>query len=109
MVDFVWSDAWLLLALIYGKEPLDRQRICDIGDFINHAIFTDAELEGGLQRLQNRGHVRRVGKKFTASAGVMSWYAQEIKGKKRTYVFKDLERVETYLALPKPGRTGPVG
>jgi hypothetical protein len=47
----VWSDAWLLLSLIYGREPLDRQRIRDIGDYINHAIFTDEEVRGGLRRL----------------------------------------------------------
>jgi hypothetical protein len=100
--DFVRSDAWLLLSLIYGSEPLDRQRVRDIGDFINHAIFTDDELEGGLQRLLGRGLVRRTGKKFAASSVVMKWYSDVIKGKSRTYVFKDLERVESFLALPRP-------
>lgn len=100
--DFVWSDAWLLLSLIYGSEPLDRERMRDIGDFINHAIFTDDELEGGLQRLQARGLVRRTGKKFAASSVVMRWYSEVIKGKSRTYIFKDLERVESFLALPRP-------
>jgi hypothetical protein len=100
MSNFVWSDAWLLLSLIYGKEPLDRHRIRDIGDFVNHAVFTDSELEGGLHRLQSSGLIRRLGKKFAASSGVMRWYAREIKGKSRTYVYKDLERVESLLALP---------
>lgn len=106
MSDFTWSDAWLLLSLIYGKDSLDRQRIRDIGDFINHAVFTDAELEGGLQRLQNGGQVRRVKQHFIASPAVMKWYAREIKGKSRTSVHKDLERVERLLDLRPPGRKG---
>ena len=109
--DFVWSDAWLLLSLIYGKGALDRQRIRDIGDFINHAVFTDAELEGGLKRLQNCGLIRRAGKKFAASSGVMNWYAKEIKGKSRTYVFKDFERVSKRISAcrkPGPNWRGPV-
>ena len=42
MGDIVWSDGWLL-TLIYGRGPIDRQGIRDIGDFINHAGFADAE------------------------------------------------------------------
>jgi hypothetical protein len=49
---FEWSDAWLLLSLSYSGEPADREHLRSIGDFINHAIFNDEQLDGGLARLQ---------------------------------------------------------
>lgn len=99
MNTYVWSDAWLLLSLIYGGEPLDRQRIRDIGDHINHAVFTDDELRGGLRRLRLGGQVERVGRKYAPSTEVLKWYETATRGKSRTYVLKDLQRVEEYLGL----------
>jgi hypothetical protein len=96
---FVWSDAWLLLSLIYSGEPADRQRLRSIGDFINHAIFTDEELDGGLARLQQAGYVSVHGHKYSASAEVFAWYTSITAGKTRTAVHKDLERVNEYLGL----------
>ncbi|MGH9962803.1 MAG: hypothetical protein ACREBC_37755, partial [Pyrinomonadaceae bacterium] len=55
------SDAWLLLSIIYAGAPADsadRARIIEVGDSINHAIFTDEELEGGLSRLLSGGLIR---------------------------------------------------
>ncbi|HKO41952.1 MAG TPA: hypothetical protein VJU84_01575 [Pyrinomonadaceae bacterium] len=44
-----WSDAWLLLAIIYAGRDGDATllRILAAGDFIEHAIFTPDELESG--------------------------------------------------------------
>jgi hypothetical protein len=54
-----WSDAWLLLAIVYanqnGGATLDR--IIAAGDAINHAIFTKAEFESGLVRLTRSGFI----------------------------------------------------
>lgn len=101
MSEFVWSDAWLLLSLIYGDGPLDLKRICDIGDFINHAIFTQHELQSGLRRLVAHGHATKVDNQYAATPRVMEWYTSITGGKRRTYVFKDLERVEEFLGLSK--------
>lgn len=98
---FVWSDAWLLLSVIYSGEPADRKRLRSIGDFINHAIFTDEELEGGLARLQRAGHVIAVGEKYSPGAEVSAWYTSITAGKARTAVHKDLERVKGFLGLAK--------
>jgi hypothetical protein len=98
---FVWSDAWLLLSLIYSGEPADRERVRSIGDFINHAIFTDEELDGGLARLQCAGYVSAVGHKYSPSAEVLAWYTSITKGKTRTAVHKDLERVNGFLGVIK--------
>jgi hypothetical protein len=95
---FVWSDAWLLLALLYAREPADRETIIKIGDFINHAIFTDEELEGGLQRLFEAGYVIKHDGRFSPSPSVVAWF--ERISPPRSYVHKDWQRVERFLGLP---------
>jgi hypothetical protein len=37
MSGFVWSDAWVLLALLYAAKPAPRERIRGAGDYINHS------------------------------------------------------------------------
>jgi hypothetical protein len=54
------SDAWLLLAIKYAqgeKASASLERIIGAGDFINHTIFLDAELEGGFARLEGAGFI----------------------------------------------------
>ena len=96
---FVSSDAWLLLSLIYSRESADRDRLRSIGDFINHAIFTDEELDGGLARLQYAGHVIAASGRYSPSPAVLAWYAASTAGKSRTRVHKDLERVKKFLGI----------
>jgi len=58
-IAFKYADAWLLLSIIYANRK-DRAILSNIiayGDFINHAIFTWEELQGGLFRLINTGYV----------------------------------------------------
>ena len=99
MSTFVSSDAWLLLALLYAKEPATRARIREVGDFINHAIFTDKELDEGLSRLLSVNYVVANEKTYHVSPEVLRWYESQSKGKKHTHVFKDMERVERYLGI----------
>lgn len=56
---YEWSDAWLLLAIIYASrhEPATLAKVIAAGDAINHAIFTPAELDQGLARLSRGGYV----------------------------------------------------
>ena len=96
---FLWSDAWLLLALIYSGESADRDRLRAIGDFINHSIFTDDELGDGLDRLQRAGHVVADNNRWRASPAVFTWYSGTTAGKARTAVHKDLERVLGFLGV----------
>lgn len=60
---FLATDAWLLTS-IYGAarggEPT-LARVIGTGDFINHAIFTLYELNGGLRRLHEAGYLRVEG------------------------------------------------
>jgi hypothetical protein len=98
---FEWSDAWLLLSLIYSGESADRDRLRAIGDFINHSIFTDEELDGGLTRLQEAGHAVADNDRYAASPAVLGWYAAITAGKSRTAVHKDMERVKGFLAVTR--------
>ena len=48
-----WSDAWLLTAAYFTEEnPVSLRGLIGAGDAINHAIFTDNELDHGLTRLR---------------------------------------------------------
>src|SRR3954462_5764976 len=93
----VTSDAWLLLALIYAQEPADRERIIRVGDGINCGLFTDEELEGGLQCLKAGGYVAEEAGRFYPAPAVVAWY--EDGSPKRGRIHKDLERVERFLGV----------
>lgn len=73
-----WSDAWLLLAIIYagGGGAANLERIIAAGDGINHAIFTRDELESGLARLTSGGYVEEEGGLFSATDKVMRVYGK---------------------------------
>ena len=56
---FLWSDAWLLQAILYASRegPAPLPMVIGAADFINHAILTCEELSGGLARLSLEGLV----------------------------------------------------
>jgi hypothetical protein len=59
--DFVWSDAWILLAISYADQPQGAElpEIVATADGINHAIPSATELDGALNRLLAAGLIRR--------------------------------------------------
>jgi hypothetical protein len=97
---FAGSDAWLLLALLYAGRPASRETIRQVGDFINHAIFTDEELEGGLTRLKAAGYAAESNGLVSATPLVRQWF--EGGRPKRTYVYKDMQHVEAFLSVAQP-------
>ena len=95
---FVWSDAWLLLAIIYaGSDGGNIKTIKETGDFINHAIFIDEELEGGFRRLSQAGYIQELNGIYKATPVV--WQAYDRNGKPRRYVYKAVEDMEHFLGL----------
>ena len=58
---FAPSDGWLLAALYLLKEPATRSDVIKVGDAINHALFTDDEIDGGIVRLQDAGLAEFLG------------------------------------------------
>lgn len=59
MSDLVWSDGWLLYSILHAARggPATLGQIIEVGDAVNHAIFTADEISGGLERLTRDGYV----------------------------------------------------
>ena len=58
MEEYCWEDAWLLLAVKYAQgnnEVGNKEEVIKAGDFINHAIFEDNEIEHGIAVLSSAG------------------------------------------------------
>ena len=56
---FLWSDAWLFLAIGYSneKEASSLARVIGAADAIQHSVLTWEEVDGGLFRLGMAGYV----------------------------------------------------
>jgi len=56
---FLWSDAWLFLAIGYAndKGPSSLARVIGAADGIQHSVLTWEEVDGGLFRLGVAGYV----------------------------------------------------
>ena len=56
---FLWSDAWLFLAIGYSndKGASSLARVIGAADAIQHAVLTWEEVDGGLFRLGMAGYV----------------------------------------------------
>jgi hypothetical protein len=76
-IQFTWVDAWILLSIIYGSAERGGATLRDIiavGDGINHAIFNYGEMDDGLLRLIEGGHVVRDGDRFRITDAVAAAY-----------------------------------
>ena len=94
--EYNWSDAWLLLAVIYaGPEGATLERIIEVGNGIEHAIFNPDELESGLARLTTGGHVHDKAGVFYATSPVMTAH-QKTTSPQRS-IEKELSDIEKYL------------
>src|SRR5947207_3338514 len=71
-----WTDAWLLLSIIYGsgEKPATLKEIVADGDGINHAIFNTEEIESGLYRLTNGRWVTESASGFVPSENTLVAY-----------------------------------
>jgi len=59
-IQYQGADAWLLLAIVYANKSgeANLEGIIEVGDGINHAIFTAEELKGGISRLTSGGLIK---------------------------------------------------
>lgn len=95
-LQYNWSDAWLLLAVIYaGNAGATLERIIAVADGINHAIFNPEELESGLARLTAGGHLTEEQGVFRPAGRVMNAYSKTTSP--RRTIEKELKDIETYL------------
>ena len=105
-IEYNWSDAWLLLAVIYaGNEGANLERIIEVGDGIEHAIFNPDELESGLARLTSSGYIKEKNGVFHATPKVMRAYLKTTS--QRAYIHKDLERIEKLIGAASPNSDQP--
>lgn len=80
-------------------QPATREHLRSVGDFINHAIFTDEELEGGLRRLVEAGYATDEKGLAQAAPQVMAWYEKAGPAARRS-VRADWNRVKRFLGAP---------
>lgn len=81
MSPFLWSDAWLLQAIILasGNGPATLAQIFGAADAVNHAMLTDDELHGGLARLTTGGFVAESAARFVITDRVPAGAIAEIR------------------------------
>lgn len=104
--EFNWSDAWLLLAIIYaGDEGANLEKIVAIGDFIEHAIFNPDELESGFARLTAGGYITEKNGVFSATTKVRRAYAKTTT--QRRAVLKELDDVQKLINAAPPSSEQP--
>src|SRR5258705_3275865 len=107
-IQYYWSDAWLLLAIIYANSGGDAtlERIIAAGDAIEHAIFNPEELESGFYRLTKGSFVKEKDGVFSATDKVMKVYAKTTTP--RRSIAKEMEDTErllgakSYSSVPNP-------
>lgn len=102
-----WSDAWLLLAVIYanknGRGTLDR--IIAAGDLINHAIFSAKECESGLSRLTTGGYITQKDLSFVITDQALEIARRLSQGS--GIIQKELKEIELVLGISRQQRPSP--
>jgi hypothetical protein len=91
-----WSDAWLLTAAYFTQDnPVSLRSLIGAGDAINHAIFTDDELDHGLTRLEAAGLARLEGEAIRLTDEAMRLCEEAVKS--TPYMLESVTRVEAAL------------
>ena len=82
-IHYQWSDIWLLQSIILGggKKGASLYDMIRTGDALNHAIFSNDELESGLARLTAGEFIVEKGKRFFPTEKANEMYRKaDIKG-----------------------------
>jgi hypothetical protein len=100
---YTWSDAWLLYSIAAAGGDESGAKLTDIvsvGDAINHAIFTSAELRRGFGKLTAAKLVAERRKLFFLKGEAVTAWRRAIKHRS---AHKVLEVIEDFLgAAPYP-------
>ena len=95
MSEFLWSDAWLLLAAKYAAGDSDsatEDSVMAAGDFINHTSFLPGELDHGHECLAAADLLHRTGEMYQLGAAFPEFW--RVSGAERhRSVHKQLEKV----------------
>ena len=88
------SDIWLLLSVCYVTGKANKEKIIEAGDFINHAIFTDEEYEGGIKRLLETEYIMEGNNTYSVTNKFKGIWNNGISKKQRVHSQLDaLEKV----------------
>lgn len=99
---FIWSDAWILLSVIYATERSPEPSFSDIiamADYINHAIPTRDELEIGFAHLVDADYLANTAQCFALTDGVRSFW-KTIGSHKRT-ASEALAATAAFIGTPR--------
>jgi hypothetical protein len=95
-MNWAWSDAWLLTAAYSTQEnPVSLRGLIGAGDSINHALFTDDEIDHGLTRLTAAGLARFEGEKIVLTEDAVRLCEEAVKT--TPYMFEATKKVEAAL------------
>ena len=95
-MNWSWSDAWLLTAAYFTEEnPVSLRGLIGAGDSINHAIFTDDEIDHGLTRLTAAGLARLEGETIVLTDEAIRLCEEAVKS--TPYMFESTKKVESAL------------
>jgi hypothetical protein len=77
-MSFVWSDAWLMYSIVAASREgaATLVDVIEVGDMVNHAIFTTDEIDGGLERLERVGLVTVSGQFIVPSPEALELYSR---------------------------------
>lgn len=83
-IRFEYADAWLLLSVIhaYQRGKANLANIIAYGDYVNHAIFSVEELQGGIFRLIRAGYIIDKEGEYIPSSRIMQSYSTLLKSAK---------------------------
>jgi hypothetical protein len=96
---FVWSDAWLMLAIALtdNGEGAALSTIIGAGDYINHSILTGPEIRHGLEFFIRAGYVIEKGGGFKLSGEAKRFWQEYRKTHKSIY--KSLDGFMVFLRV----------
>jgi hypothetical protein len=96
---YQWSDAWLLLSIIYASRdhPATFGEILMLGDYTNHTSFTTDEFENGTARLKMDDLIKHTADGFLASERTLNAYATI--SKKGLTARGELKEIELFLGI----------
>ena len=102
-MNWSWADAWVLTAAYFTQEnPVSLRALIGAGDAINHAIFTDDELDSGLTRLNAAGLAQLEGEAIVLTDAAMRLCKDAVET--TPYMLEAMKAVEA--ALRKIDLTG---
>ena len=99
MSETCWEDGWFLLSVKYAQASggmVTKEEVIKSGDYINHAIFMESEIEHAVSVLSEMGLLYLKNGNFTLGPSFDEFWANSGAEKHRA-VSKQLEAIVSEL------------